>query len=317
MILITTGDVSLSRRTIHSSRSEVIPALSNNKTTCNDLGQYPIDIGGAVGGLLYQTTPFICGGESEAPKTHRICYILDPVTGQFVKNVSMIQVRQDAAGIAVNGGTELFVSGDSALASFTTEFVNPKTGSRPGPDMPVGLAWHCIVKVNDTTVMILGGWEVQRQIRTRDTYFLDIQSQAWTRGPSLITGRSGHACAEIADNDDNSILVAVSGGLTDNSRTDSLEIYAIGDAEANWKESQRLGVALIGSRFVVMPEGKYAVLTGGMFDNANNREEADNKMYQLTCTSRQCQWTTLNQTMSVARSYHVAMVVPSSFTSCQ
>jgi hypothetical protein len=38
----------------------------------------------------------------------------------------------------------------------STEFVR-MTGSSPGPDLPLEVAAHCIVSLNDTTVLLIGG----------------------------------------------------------------------------------------------------------------------------------------------------------------
>jgi hypothetical protein len=57
------------------------------------------------------------------------------------------------------------------------------------------------------------------------------------------------------------------------------------------------------------PYGTGVVLIGGGMDTAND-------LYELKCLSTICNWTKMEQTLTVGRSDAVAMYVPDSFADC-
>jgi hypothetical protein len=67
--------------------------------------------------------------------------------------------------------------------------------------------------------------------------------------------------------------------------------------------------AIEGAAMVPTPDGTGVVLIGGRDTGAN----ALNKLYELKCSSSDCDWIEMEQKLTVSRSYHVAMYVPESF----
>ena len=81
--------------------------------------------------------------------------------------------------------------------------------------MPLNtIDFHCMVQLNSTTVMVIGGTQ-GRESQSPKTYFFNMESKVWSEGPQLHYGRSGHGCATIRrDNQSDLFSVIVAGGVT-------------------------------------------------------------------------------------------------------
>ena len=64
------------------------------------------------------------------------------------------------------------------------------------PVMPVKIYSHCMVAINSTFLMVIGGFQNGSHFK-RNTYFLDLNKSSWLEGPLLQTGRNGHRCSRI------------------------------------------------------------------------------------------------------------------------
>jgi hypothetical protein len=91
--LVTTGN----------PRSEVID-LEDSSIICQDLEDYPIQVDGAVGGLLNQGDPLVCGGWF--PYTN-VCYVVN----QPGQSSEMLEERAYSASLTLNS-THLWINPD-------------------------------------------------------------------------------------------------------------------------------------------------------------------------------------------------------------
>ena len=113
----------------------------------------------AVGGLLDNQYPIHCGGSnvgwSDAAGYEQGCY-------EFGESIAFQQlnVKRYRAAAVVLDDSRLWVTGGvngypNYLAS--TEYVSLDPTKRgPGPDMPMALWTHCLVRIDATHVMLLG-----------------------------------------------------------------------------------------------------------------------------------------------------------------
>ncbi len=114
-LLVTTGWLG----NYATDNTEIID-LENPDNICEDFSPYPISRGtsGAVGGLLSNGKPFICGGEYEYIK----CFYLDNNTTIQAQTAQARRYFQ--AVLTTRDGTEgLWLIGGSD--TMTTEFVAP------------------------------------------------------------------------------------------------------------------------------------------------------------------------------------------------
>jgi hypothetical protein len=158
------------------------------------LADYPIDIvvRGASGGLLTNNNALICGGRAGSKRLDD-CF---SINHNGIKNGSRLSRPRYSAASVVWNSTTLWLTGgilDGSGRTKSTEFVQ-LTGTTPGPDLPLEVGWHCLVSLNDTTVLFIGGW-LQNGTTSKATWFYNTDHKTWTDGPSLILGRHSHSCA--------------------------------------------------------------------------------------------------------------------------
>ena len=88
----------------------------------------------------------------------------------------------------------------------------------PGPKLPNPLEWSCAVKYSADKVYVIGGYDGS-SIRNKVLIFNPMDGFSHIKGPSLITKRSGHACALMSNGQQKQIVVAGGGSLS------SVEIF--------------------------------------------------------------------------------------------
>ncbi len=108
----------------------------------------------------------------------------------------------------MTGGT---ASDPSLQRLSTTEFVSPDGSSYFGPDLPYPMEKHCLVQLNVSTAMLIGGYDEDGGYL--DAFYYDIISEIFTKGPDSVEHRENHACGAIRDKGDGSLIVVSVGGF--------------------------------------------------------------------------------------------------------
>ncbi len=103
----------------------------------------------------------------------------------------------------------------------TTEFVSPDGSSYYGPDLPYAMEKHCLVRLNSSTAMLIGGYN-REEGGYRNTFFYDFNSETFTKGPDSLEHRENHACGVIRDTGDGSMIVVAVGGSSHTSSSSEL-----------------------------------------------------------------------------------------------
>jgi hypothetical protein len=138
-----------------SDKTKVID-IFNSDNNCRPLAKFPVGmVQGATGGLI-GNKPAICGGfmNDDGNDHRKDCFVI----GQSVtKQPKMSKARGFAASVTFNENT-LWVTGGLTDNVYhkDTEFVQ-LNGTRPGPDLPIEVAYHCLVALNSTTILLIGG----------------------------------------------------------------------------------------------------------------------------------------------------------------
>jgi hypothetical protein len=188
-VLVTTG------RDIGSKNTEIMD-LSDPSNVCQPslLADYPLDrVWGASGGLLTNNNAMICGGWGSEKLDD--CFSINPHGIKKAATARLSQPRSSAASVVWNSTTLWMTGGSHAgyVRTKSTEFVQ-LTGTTPGPDLPLEVSSHCIVSLNDTTLILIGG-KLQSVTYSKATWFYNTDHKTWTDGPSLTIGRESHSCA--------------------------------------------------------------------------------------------------------------------------
>lgn len=131
---------------------------------------------------------------------------------------------------------------------------------QPGPDMPSAASHHCLVQLNETHTIMMGGTVESR------SYILDWPEQKWKSAASMHLERRDHSCVLMSDG-----KVLVVGGAEHEAA--STEIY---DPDENqWKYGPSLPFEWSGGGLVVIDN--YPTVVGG----GGSGPSFVNKPYQL------------------------------------
>jgi len=288
-VMITTGQPYSSAR-----KTEVVDVV--NGETCADLADFPVSNEGAVGAIL-NGTPIVCGGRYSST-FYQACYKL--TNGGWQEFASMNERRLLAAGIMFKNKFHIFGGYNDASGNLqTSEIISIDGAVEYGPELPEAVSSHAITSINSTVSLLSGGW-------TGDysplTWFFNHETQAFSSGPSLLEGRQNHGSATIVDKVTKAKIPMVTGGIGNGySRLDTTELLING----MWQSGPPLPKAL--DSFSMLEIHGDAYMFGGDDGDYNSA------IYQLTCSSGICSWSTLNQELKVARIDTIAIPVPNNF----
>jgi hypothetical protein len=112
----------------------------------------------------------------------------------------MNSVRSSAAAAQLQDGKLLVTGGydDSGSDLNSLEMLTEEGWESDIPSLPVTIRAHCMVTVNSTTVMVIGGW--QNSQYSGKTFYFTFGEESWTEGPELKNKRGFHSCGKIRRN---------------------------------------------------------------------------------------------------------------------
>jgi hypothetical protein len=163
-LLVTTGGPSDT-----SVKSEVIDLLDASNI-CQDLADYPLEVKGAVGGLLNHVLPLVCGGDPAGVECH--------IVGQSGPKTQLLEERSNAASLVLNHTHIWITGGYNGNELSSTELVSVGQNTTKGPELPMKVSSHCLVTVNDSTAMLIGGYtnSERSEFPSRDeSYYMSLQ----------------------------------------------------------------------------------------------------------------------------------------------
>jgi hypothetical protein len=143
--------------------------LTSTASTCTNPPNFPTTAYRAVGGLGFKGNPILCGSvQNDVPSNK--CYSLE--NNEWVSSVSMNSVRVQAAATQLQDGKLLVTGGFDASESYlnSAEMLTEEGWDSNLPSLPVTILDHCMVTVNSTTVITIGGWQ-NSQFSGKTFYF--------------------------------------------------------------------------------------------------------------------------------------------------
>jgi hypothetical protein len=259
----------------------------------------------AVGGIGPQENPIICGGVQNKDYSN-MCYSLE--NNEWVTSCSMNSSRKYPAAAQLQSGRLLVTGGYSGPSLNTAEMLGEEGLERKLPSLPVTIAYHCMVTLNLTTVMAIGGF--QDKLVSGKTFYFTFGAESWIEGPELKIKRRCHSCGRIRrDKKGQEMSVIVAGGHDSGLPLESVEILDAGSNE--WQTGVELPLALWWSQIVEDQNGG-VILIGGSSSSINNL----NTLYRLTHGGQDAEWTEMEQKLKIGRSRHRAFLVPDHIADC-
>jgi hypothetical protein len=221
----------------------------------------------------------------------------------------MTSVRSSTAAAQLQDGKLLVTGGAYDFSSFlnSAEMLTEEGWESKIPSLPVTIYRHCMVTVNVTTVMVIGGYQNGQE--SGKTFFFTFGEESWTEGPKLKLKRIEHSCGKIRrGKDSQKISIIVAGGF-DASYMSSVEILHEGSNE--WKTGPELPFGIDFSRMVEDKNGG-VVLIGGLGSSFGNLDS----LYQLPHGGQDAEWTKMEQKLKTGRRSHTAFLVPDDVVDC-
>jgi hypothetical protein len=221
----------------------------------------------------------------------------------------MNSVRVFAAAAQLQDGKLLVTGGVDASAFLNSAEMLTEEGWESNiPSLPVTIFGHCMITVNSTTVMAIGGYQ-NGQISGK-TFYYTFGEESWTEGPELKNKRRYHSCGKIRRNKESQEMsIIVAGGSDGSSDLSSVEILDEGSNE--WQTGPELPFGIYGSEMVEDQNGG-VVLIGGYLSSVGHLDT----LYQLSHGAQDAVWTKMEQTMKTESSEHTAFMVPDNSVDC-
>ncbi len=228
---------------------------------------------------------------------------------KWVSSASMNSVRYVAAAAQLKDG-KLFVTGgvDTSGSALNSAEIFTEDGWKSNiPSLPVTIAGHCMVTVNSTTVMVIGG-PLNGQASGK-TFYFTFGEESWTEGSKLKNKRAVHSCGKIRRNKESQEMsIIVAGGSDRSSRLSSVEILDEGSNE--WQTDPELPFGIDNSQMVEDQNGG-VVLIGGRRIGVTL-----DTFFQLPHGGLDAVWTKMEQNLQTGRKEHAAFMVPDNIVHC-
>ena len=161
----------------------------------------------------------------------------------------------------------MIVGGHSNSDGFldTVEAFDFKTSWKSLASVPDPVDRHCVVSLNQTVLLSIGG-RVTNDV-TSKTHFYNYDTDSWTRGPDLETPRFYSSCAKVnfknPFNDQTEMAVVVAGGQNSTSAyLSSTEILYLNNPSMGWQSGPDLPGSVSGA--VLVEFGSSVVLVGSI-----------------------------------------------------
>ncbi len=281
--------------------------LASSASTCKNLPNFPATVFIAIGGTGFKGNPIVCGGRQNDVGSNK-CYSLE--NNEWVSSASMNSVRSSAAAAQLQDGKLLVTGGYGSSGPHlnSAEMLTEEGWESNIPSLPVTIHSHCMVTVNSTTVMAIGG--VQKSQWSGKTFYFTFGEESWTEGPELKNKRSGHSCGKIRRNKDSQEMsIIVAGGEYGISYLSSVEILHEGSNE--WQTGPELPFGISESQMVEDQKGG-VVLIGGRSSPFGSLDT----LFYLPHGDQDAVWTKMEQKMKTGRRLHTSFMIPDIIVNC-
>ena len=280
----------------------------------------------AIAGMICDT-PFICGGEQSGLRSiAQSCSKL--VNNEFVKVNGYGQVygggrtRAARGNVVLNGkllssgglqkGPNFVTDGtsnameDNALTANSQTFLISLDGiTKLNLPSPVH-NFHCMIKINETTVLSTGGIIQKEYGAMAQTWWQNIEALETKSGPIMNHGRSAHGCATMKFNGKTILMVV--GGKNSGTTSEYLDMD-----DMVWKFGPELPHAFEHPIVISSREQNTIFALGGVAESKTRDE-----IYRLKCTGQSmngCVWDKLGVKLKYGRAGHVVLPISNSLAS--
>jgi len=200
--------------------------------------------------------------------------------------------------------------GGRSVCGDKIEILTPDGWKISRATLPNYLESSCTVFINDTTIIIMGGfWYENGSQYTTQTFFYDVECDILSPGPALKVARSLSSCSIMEDTITGDKSVVISGGSNQSGILVSTEILDL--KTGVWSMGPNIPLPIYAANMLEHPNGG-VVLVGGY----------TNELYQQNIfhlPSATGAWMTLPQVLKNRSAYSVAFLLEddSKITTCK
>ncbi len=207
-------------------------------------------------------------------------------------------------------GRSLFVSGGTNELGNVTKSVENLFGNKwdKKPNMLNDLFLHCMVLLNSTTVMLIGGWDKQR-VPQYATFFFNAETEKWAEGPPLNKKRTALSCGRIRrDSQSHQFSIIAVGGWDAGIWLSSTEVFD--EVAGVWNFGPELPIGVGRAALVEDPTGGVVYVGGEVTDSISDA------IYRLQHAGPEAKWVKMPQSLKTGKLNHLAFLVPDEYTTC-
>ena len=287
--------------------------LDDETSICNVPSAYPFEVEYISVGVL-GSNPIFCGGygDSGNPKE---CF---KYTIQGFKNFAKLTYEADYSAstvVQIDQQDILWISGGNDMEDKSQEVYSNGTITE-GPRLPERLTNHCVLAINKTTVLVIGGLKNDTGYASKKTFGYNFELGQWYNGPDMLNERVDHACGVIKNS--LNLMVAVIGGYNNNQNgyLDSVE-FAVLDEDTTstmtweWKYGPQFPFKIAFSTAISINSKLYVV--GGRREQSSSYFTVDT----IIELAENHTWIVLPQKMRVARDGVAAIILPEDLVTCE
>ncbi len=159
---------------------------ANPSLVCDNLPEFPLGLHGATGQLFNKKTPIVCGGYNGNDLCD--CYALQSQIWTKISSLNqcrgypssaLVSLEQEKEVLMITGGF-----GQSGVLKSVESFDGTDWEQGQLPELPNGVYDHCLVKINATTLLLIGGAETSGA--TAKTHFFHTDMNQWSPGANVI-----------------------------------------------------------------------------------------------------------------------------------
>ena len=255
----------------------------------------PEDLEDAVGAFV-DGKPIVCGGIFTAN-----CYNYDFDSQEWESSSPMDAKIKGASSNMVDRST-WWVAGGSDLSGSLSTSVLYKNGSwSEGPRLPFATSNHCMVQVNSTHFLLLGG------DGQSEAWFMNWPDQKWTQTTNMAGGRTGAACGKAGGDK----VVVGGGGFFDDPRSEIFDTRT-----QTWSPLESVpggGNIFMYFSDTVQVDDSFLVV-GGYERPVGHLKDYTGRIYRFDLET--LQWRLRTETLATPREGHVVISIPQGILNC-
>jgi N-acetylneuraminic acid mutarotase len=237
---------------------------------------------------------------------------------EWISSASMNSVRAYAAAAQLKDGKLLVIGGHDEIYIYkwllpfylkSAEMLSEEGWESNIPSLPVTIYGHCMVTVNSTTVMVIGGSQDSQY--SGKTFYFTFGEESWTEGPELKNKRRYHSCGKIRRNKESQEMSIIVAGGSDSFFSYLSSVEILDEGSNDWQTGPALPFGIDESQIVEDQNGG-VVLIGGYSPSVGRLDT----LYQLPHGGQDAVWTKMEQKMLIGRYSHTAILVPDNIVDC-